>query len=67
MVDHRRLTMTLCVRLFLIHFLIQALALTLSAQNLVEQELRIPAPGAGKKGLEALMVRPNEPGPIRSR
>ena len=66
MVDHRRLTMTLCARLFLI-FLIHALALTLSAQNLVEQELRIPAPGAGKKGLEALMVRPNEPGPIRSR
>jgi X-Pro dipeptidyl-peptidase (S15 family) len=25
--------------------------------------LRIPAPGAGKKGLEAVIVRPNEPGP----
>lgn len=32
-------------------------------QDLIEQELRIPAPGAGKKGLQALMVRPNEPGP----
>ena len=34
-----------------------------SAQHLVEQELRIPAPGAGEQGLEALMVRPDEPGP----
>jgi dienelactone hydrolase len=33
------------------------------AQELVEQQLRIPAHGAGKKGLEALMVRPAEPGP----
>jgi dienelactone hydrolase len=32
-------------------------------QHLVEQELRIPAPGAGEQGLEALMVRPYEPGP----
>jgi dienelactone hydrolase len=32
-------------------------------QHLVEQELRIPAPGAGEQGLEALMVRPDEPGP----
>jgi dienelactone hydrolase len=32
-------------------------------QHLVEQELRIPAPGAGDQGLEALMVRPDEPGP----
>jgi dienelactone hydrolase len=47
-------------RLFL--FALQATSLVL-AQELVEQELRIPAPGAGKKGLEALVVRPAEPGP----
>ena len=40
-----------------------ALASNLSAQDLVEHELRIPAPGAGKQGLEAFMVRPSEPGP----
>jgi dienelactone hydrolase len=33
------------------------------AQDLVEQELRIPMKEAGKKGLEAVIVRPNEPGP----
>lgn len=33
------------------------------AQDLVEHELRIPAPGAGRQGLEAFMVRPNDPGP----
>lgn len=33
------------------------------AQHLVEQELRIPAPGAGDQGLEALMVRPDQLGP----
>jgi dienelactone hydrolase len=33
------------------------------AQTIVTQELRIPAKGAGSKGLDALMVRPNEPGP----
>lgn len=44
-------------------FVFEALALPVSGQDLVEQELRIPAPGAGKKGLEAVMVRPNEPGP----
>ncbi len=33
------------------------------AQSLVEQTLRIPMPEAGKKGLEAVMVRPYEPGP----
>jgi dienelactone hydrolase len=43
-------------------FVLQALALV-GGQDLVEQKLRIPAPGAGKKGLEALMVHPNEPGP----
>lgn len=34
-----------------------------TAQTIVTQELRIPAKGAGSKGLDALMVRPNEPGP----
>jgi len=35
----------------------------LVGQELVEQQLRIPAPGAGKKGLQALMVRPADAGP----
>jgi dienelactone hydrolase len=48
---------------FLLLFLLQPLALTVSAEDLVEKELRIPAPGAGKKGLEAFMVRPSDPGP----
>lgn len=34
-----------------------------SAQDLVENAFRIPAKDAGKKGLEAVMVRPSEPGP----
>src|SRR5208282_5121045 len=34
-----------------------------TAQSIVTQELRIPLKGAGSKGLDALMVRPNEPGP----
>ena len=29
-------------------------------QDLVESELRIPMKEAGKKGLEAVMVRPND-------
>ena len=33
------------------------------AQSLVENAFRIPTKDAGKKGLEAVMVRPNEPGP----
>jgi dienelactone hydrolase len=49
--------------LFPVLCLLQSLALTVCAQDLVERELRISAPGAGKKGLEAFMVRPNEPGP----
>jgi dienelactone hydrolase len=32
------------------------------AQDLVEKAFRIPTKDAGKKGLEAVMVRPNEPG-----
>ena len=32
------------------------------AQDLVENAFRIPTKNAGKKGLEAVMVRPNEPG-----
>jgi dienelactone hydrolase len=38
-------------------------AFTARAQDLVENALRIPTKDAGKKGLEAVMVRPNEPGP----
>jgi dienelactone hydrolase len=34
-----------------------------SAQDLVENAFRIPAKDAGKKGLEAVMVRPKEGGP----
>lgn len=34
-----------------------------SAQSLVVRELRIPIKGSGSKGLEAVMVRPDEPGP----
>jgi dienelactone hydrolase len=36
---------------------------TVRAQDLVENAFRIPTKDAGKKGLEAVMVRPNEPGP----
>jgi dienelactone hydrolase len=31
-----------------------------AAQDLIEESLRIPMPDAGKKGLEAFMVRPND-------
>jgi dienelactone hydrolase len=34
-----------------------------AAQDLVEESLRIPMPEAGKKGLEAFMVRPNDSSP----
>ena len=34
-----------------------------AAQDLVEESLRIPMPEAGKKGLEAFMVRPNDSAP----
>jgi dienelactone hydrolase len=44
-------------------FLALAAAADTRAQDLVEQELRIPMKEAGKKGLEALVVRPSEPGP----
>jgi hypothetical protein len=57
-ISHRRTLL-----LFPVLCLLQSLALMVRAQDLVERELRIPAPGAGKKGLEAFMVRPNEPGP----
>jgi dienelactone hydrolase len=33
-----------------------------TAQTILTQEIRIPAKGTGSKGLDALMVRPNEPG-----
>jgi dienelactone hydrolase len=59
LIPDRRITFGL----FLLLFLPQTLAFPVSAQDLVEKELRLPAHGAGKKGLEALMVRPSEPGP----
>lgn len=43
--------------------MLPVLASPLAAQDLVIQEMRIPAPGAGSAGLAGLMVRPNEPGP----
>jgi dienelactone hydrolase len=33
------------------------------AQDIVVREFRIPMPEAGEKGLQAVMVRPHEPGP----
>jgi dienelactone hydrolase len=59
LIPHRRMTLGV----LLLFFLPQTRAFTVSAQDLVEKELRIPAHGAGKRGLAALMVRPSEPGP----
>jgi dienelactone hydrolase len=55
-------------RITFVLFLLHVLVLPLIAQDLVERQLRIPAPGAGKNGLEATMVlpaevRPGDPGP----
>jgi dienelactone hydrolase len=58
-IPQRRMTLPLS----LLPVLLGAFAPTVSAQDLVEKELRIPAPGAGKKRLEAFMVRPSEAGP----
>jgi dienelactone hydrolase len=33
------------------------------AQDIVVTEMRVPTPGSGKKGLEAVMVRPNDTAP----
>jgi len=54
--------MTLHRVIFAVIFSIWPLA-QVHAQDLVEQALRIPMWEAGKNGLEAVMVRPNEPGP----
>ena len=51
----RRLSIFLALLLFSV--------ITARAQDLVENAFRIPIKDAGKKGLEAVMVRPNEPGP----
>jgi len=59
----RRIKPRRTFRRALLLFGICALAVHVAGQRLVEQELRIPANGAGKKGLEAVMVRPSEPGP----
>jgi dienelactone hydrolase len=48
--------------LFLI-LLVTALARCASAQDLVTTEMRIPTHGSGKKGLEAVMIRPNDNAP----
>jgi dienelactone hydrolase len=37
-------------------------ALPVSASGFLTQDLRIAVPGSGKAGLEAVLVRPNEPG-----
>ena len=50
-------------RLFLSLALLLYVVPAARTQDLVETGLRIPAKSAGKKGLEAVMVRPNEPGP----
>jgi dienelactone hydrolase len=44
-------------------FVLLLLALPVCGQGLIQLKLRIPAPGAGSKGLEAVMIRPDEPGP----
>jgi hypothetical protein len=36
------------------------------AETYVEEELRVPFALAGPRGLEALLVRPNDPAAIRS-
>jgi dienelactone hydrolase len=50
-------------RLFIFLALLLFSAFTARAQDLVENAFRIPTKDAGKKGLEAVMVRPNDPGP----
>jgi dienelactone hydrolase len=51
----KRLTQTLC----LVATLVPASA---GAQTIVREELRVPMAGAGPRGLEGLLVRPNEAG-----
>jgi hypothetical protein len=41
--------------MMLVLLVLQVLALPVSGQDVVEQELRIPAPEAGEKGLEAVI------------
>jgi dienelactone hydrolase len=48
---------------FIYWALLLFVAFPVRAQDLVENAFRIPTKDAGKKGLEAVMVRPNEPGP----
>jgi dienelactone hydrolase len=50
-------------RIIVILLAFSAFSASVSGQQIVEQKLTIPAAGAGKKGLEAIMVRPAEPGP----
>jgi dienelactone hydrolase len=41
-----------------------ALPCVAQAQTFIREELRIPAPGAGSRGLEAILVRPSVPEPL---
>jgi dienelactone hydrolase len=50
-------------RLFIYWALLLFVASPVRAQELVESAFRIPTKDAGKKGLEAVMVRPSNPGP----
>jgi dienelactone hydrolase len=50
-------------RSFLLFLVLFSTVAPTRAQDLVETYLRIPTHSSGKKGLEAVMVRPNEPGP----
>ena len=50
-------------RLALSLFFLPLAASVVQSQDLVERFFRIPTPSSGKKGLEAVMVRPGEPGP----
>jgi hypothetical protein len=49
------------IRQFLVGAIFAAMMVVpVHGQDLVEQSLRIPMPAAGKSGLEAVMVRPND-------
>ena len=51
----KQVRVTLAAMVLLVSSLGQA-----TAQELIEESLRIPMPEAGSKGLEAFMVRPND-------
>jgi dienelactone hydrolase len=49
-------------RLALLLFFLLAFALPAAAQAPFREEIRIPMPAAGERGLQALFIRPNAPG-----